>query len=547
MAAPLLNPEQLGAAMRDPIGTRLALGAWKAERRLLDFVRLMWEVIEPAQPYVHGWVIERICEHLEAVTRGEITRLVVNVPPGCSKSLLFNVFWPAWEWGPLDRPATRYISAAYVDALTIRDNRRCRTLITSEKYQRLWGDRFALDPAQNAKTRFDNDRTGFRIATSVGGLGTGERGNRFIIDDPHNVKDVESEAIRNAALQWFSEVVPTRLSQPKDDVIACIMQRTHASDVSGLILARELGYEWLCLPMEFEEKNRSFTSVPRKGIEARPMKLVMVAGDAIPRWVSPEEKVEHALRESKPRMVVPQDDRAREGELLWPERFPGDYLETQLKPELRSWGGTYAEAGQLQQRPAPRGGGIFKREDFKIIDALPEGFGATVRGWDLAGGDEDTRAAWTVGIKLKRCGTLLVIMDCVRLKGDPGEVEEALLRTARQDGPDVNISIPQDPGQAGKAQVRHLAAKLAGYLTHFSPETGEKAMRARPFAAEAEVGNVRLLRAPWNDPLIAEFTSFPVGDFSDQVDAASRAYARLLTVDEPSEGVSPIIVGNIGR
>lgn len=539
-----LNPETFRSAWDDPDGAMLALDAIAAESRLLDFVRLTWSVIEPSQPYVHGWVIERICEHLEAVTRGEITRLVVNVPPGCMKSLLFNVFWPAWEWGPLARPATRYISAAYVDALTIRDNRRCRNLISSEMFQRLWGDRFALDPGQNTKTRFDNDHTGFRIATSVGGLGTGERANRFIIDDPHNVKDVESQAIREAALQWFSEVVPTRLSQPKSDVIACIMQRTHSSDVSGLILARELGYEWLCLPMEFEKKNRSFTSVPRKGFTPVEMRLVTIAGEAIPRWVAADAQVEHALREMKPRAVYPQDDRTEEGELLWSERFPGDYLENQLKPELRSWGGTYAEAGQLQQRPAPRGGGMFKREDFKIVETLPEGWGATVRGWDLAAGDEDTRSSWSVGVKMKRCGTLLVITDVIRLKGDPGVVEEAIVRTAKQDGALVNISIPQDPGQAGKAQVRHFASKLGGFLTHFSPETGEKSVRVRPLAAEAEAGNVRLLRAPWNDILIAEFTSFPVGDFSDQVDAAGRAYARLLTVgDESSAGVSPIIVG----
>src|SRR5262249_34997198 len=156
-----------------------------------------------------------------------ITRLLINIPPGAMKSLTTNVFWPAWEWGPRDLAHMRYIGASYSHDLTIRDNLRCRRLIESYVYQRLWGGRFRLNDDQNAKVRFANDRTGFKLATSVGGLGTGERGDRFIIDDPHNLVDGESEAKRDSTLAWFSEVVPTRLNDPESSAIVIIMQRVH--------------------------------------------------------------------------------------------------------------------------------------------------------------------------------------------------------------------------------------------------------------------------------------------------------------------------------
>lgn len=501
------------------------MARWDAEGSLRDFIRYMWSVLEPGRTFIPGYPVDAICEHLEAVSAGEIRRLLINVPPGCMKSLTTNVFWPAWEWGPRNQPTMRYVSASYSEALTTRDNRRCRNLISSQIYQEAWGTRFKIAGDQNAKVRYDTDKTGFKIATSVGGLGTGERGDRFIIDDPHNVKDTESDAVRESALQWFTEVVPTRMNDPDKSAIIVIMQRVHERDVSGLILREALGYDFLCLPMEYERVTRCFTPVRRKDVATVKVTRVMQEQDPMPRWV---EEGEELPSHYEPKWVelTPQDPRTEEGELLWPDRFSARHLEEDLKPALRAWGGNYAEAGQLQQRPAPRGGGDFQRDDFNFVDRAPETLGRIVRGWDLAATKD--AGAWTVGCKMGMIDGRIYILDIRRLRGSPGKVESAYIAAAEMDGHQVIPSFPQDPGQAGKSQIATIASKLHGYHVHFSPETGSKPDRARPLAAQAEAGNLYLVRAPWNDVFINEACLFPNGQFSDQIDAASRAYMRLI-------------------
>ena len=202
-----------------------------AEDHLIDFIKLMWPVLEPGTKFIDGWAVRAICAHLEAVTRGEINRLLINVPPGCMKSLTTNVFWPAWEWRPKNRPHTRYVAAAYAEQLTLRDNRKALALMKSDEYQSRWGDRFKLDKDEQSKGKFANLDMGFKLATAVGGSATGERGDRVIIDDPHNVKDAESEAKMIEALYWFTEVMPSRVNS-EQSAIVIIMQRVKEDDES---------------------------------------------------------------------------------------------------------------------------------------------------------------------------------------------------------------------------------------------------------------------------------------------------------------------------
>ncbi len=218
------------------------------ENSLIDFSEYVWPVVEPAIPFVKGWAIEAIAEHLEAVTFGQIRRLLINVPPGFTKSLLTDVFWPAWEWGPRNMPTLRYMCAAYSNHLTERDNMRCRNIVISDRYKRLWGNRFKISNEQFTKIKFANDRTGWKLATSVGGIGTGERADRVIIDDPNNPMEMESEAFRNTTNMWFTEVIPDRLNNPRESAIVIIQQRTHEDDVSGIALSREMGYTHLMSP-----------------------------------------------------------------------------------------------------------------------------------------------------------------------------------------------------------------------------------------------------------------------------------------------------------
>lgn len=555
------RPSLVDLARVDPDRVMARLDKARAERSLAGFTKLMWPVLEPGadRALVWTWSMDAICEHLEAVSNGEILRLLINVPPGFSKSLLTNVFHPAWEWGPRDRPDLRYCSFSYSKELTIRDNRRCRTLLQSDEYRALWGDRFHLVSDQNAKVRYDTNHAGFRWASSVGAGGTGERGDRLVVDDPNNVKDAESDAVREEALFWFSEVLPSRTTNLATTSIVVIQQRTHQSDVSGHVLKSELGYEYLCLPMEFEPKSRSYTPVRRPGVERERVKQVKIEDDPNPRWVpedwTPESEIDPEALKPEPLPVVEkmgpvreltsQDRRTEEGELLAPDRFSREAIDLHLIPPLMSWGGEYAVAGQLQQRPAPRSGGMFRRADFQVIEAtdVPAGI-RWARGWDLAASDASSSAysaAVLVGVHHPSGRTF--IRDVDRFRGLPMAAEKRFVALAEQDGKSVAIDFPQDPGQAGKWQRGHLAGKLKGYDVFSSPESGTKEDRARGLASENRNGNLYLVRGSWNTAFIAEASLFPGGDYKDQVDGASRGYGRACKLKPAPATGAPKIIG----
>jgi len=544
--------ELLIPLLRDPARTQRELEKADAAESLLEFMKAGWHALEPQADFVYGWAVEAICEHLQAVTDGDIKRLLINVPPGCTKSMTTSVFWPMYEWGPANLATYRYITCAYDQALPIRDHIRSRDLALSEWYQANWGDRWTFKGDQNAKVRYENDHTGWRQASSTGSGLTGHRGDRIILDDPHAVRDLESEVVREDALRWFAETLPTRLNQPAKSAIVVIMQRIHERDVSGLILSKELDYEHLCLPMQFEKATRSFTTVPRKDVPPERRVKFIVEGMALPEWLTEEdlERRRH-LPDGSDEMKVPrdwagefklvwcQDRRTEEDELLWPERFTWESVE-ELKEAFRSWGGSYAEAGQLQQRPAPRGGGAFQRADFQYLDITPE-CTEICRGWDFAG-SERKKSPYTVGVKLGRFAGGFVILDVFREKLNPFGVETALVNTTQADGHSVMVDIPQDPGQAGKFQRSSFIDKLAGYDAHSSPESGSKEQRARGVQAQCEAHNLYLVRAPWNDALVNELCLFPNGEFKDQADALSRAFMRLTMQRTAIVGAAPMII-----
>jgi hypothetical protein len=202
-----------------------------AEDSLSEFIQQAWHIVEPGQEYIHNWHVDYVCEHLEAITENEIlpdgspyNRLLINVPPGMMKSLILNVFWPAWEWGPRNMPHLRYICAAHQQNLSVRDSTKMRRLIASDWYQKRWGDRVQLTRDQNMKTKFENTATGFREAVAAGSI-TGARGDRVLIDDPHSVEGANSDQMRASTIEWFLEAVPTRLNNPKSSVIVVISVR----------------------------------------------------------------------------------------------------------------------------------------------------------------------------------------------------------------------------------------------------------------------------------------------------------------------------------
>lgn len=466
--------------------TLLALERESCKRSLASFVKKAWHVLEPSQPYIHGWHVEAICEHLEAITKGQINRLLINIPPGTMKSTLVSVFWPSWEWGPLGKDPTRIIGASHEQGLAVRDTLKMRRLVESEWFQERWPVKLRRD--QNEKMYYENFATGFRQACAVKSM-TGRRGDRIIWDDPHSVESALSDPERETALRVFQETLPSRVVNPESSAIVIVMQRLHDEDVSGFILKGDYGYEHLCLPMEYEPHRKTITSI---GFE---------------------------------------DPRKEEGELLFPERFPREVVERD-----KNLMGTYATAGQFQQNPIPRGGALFKTDRIEIVTALPR-LVKLVRYWDKAG--TEGGGAFTAGALLALgADNNFYILEIVRGQYGATTRERVIKQVAQMDGVNVHIWIEQEPGSGGKESAEATIRSLAGFTVKAERPTGDKAVRAEPLAVQIEAGNVKMYKGEWNKAFLDEAMKFPLSKYKDQVDAASGAFNKL-TVSGPAGLIVP--------
>lgn len=450
-------------------------------RRLKGFVEEAWKVLEPRATFVDNWHIDAICAHLEAVTRGEINRLLINIPPGSSKSLLVSVLWPAWEWA-MGYHSLRYLATSFNDGPVKRDTRKTRDLIRSRWFQTLWPE---VQLVRAGEMSFANSGTGSREGVAFGSL-TSQRGDRLIIDDPHSTKTAESDAERNETARQFREGALDRLNDLDRSAIVVIMQRLHMDDVSGVIETMpEQGFVQLIIPMRFEVERRCTTRIG---------------------WTDP---------------------RTYDGELMDPVRFTPTAVD-----KLETGKGQYAWAGQYQQRPAPREGGMFPVDLIETVEHAPAG-GKEVRGWDIAGSIKKT-SPYTAGVKIKQMPNGdIYVLDVKRGQLKINKAEQLIVDTATDDGIFVLQSIPQDPGSAGLSQKDQLAARLAGLQFRFSPETGAKEDRAIPVASQVQAGKLYFVRGGWNGDLREEMRNFPTGSFKDQVDALSRAYSAVLRLKEP--------------
>lgn len=487
-----------------PVGEMLD-DAIRLESSLADYMRAAWHILEN-RPIVWNWHLDAISEHLEAVSRGELRKLVINIPPRCMKSLSVSVFWPTWEWTTM--PWTQWMFTSYHQNLSTRDSVKGRRLIQSPWYQDRWGHRFRLTGDQNAKTRYDNTRGGYRLATSLGGFGTGEGGDRLIVDDPHNPKGSESEKKRETTIEDYDSTMTTRLNDPTKGGRVIMMQRLHQKDLTGHVLATDEGWEHLMLPMRFDPSRRCVT----------------VLGFEDPRDV--------------------------EGELLWEERFPAEVVRSQEKIL-----GPYGAAGQFQQNPIAREGGQFERKWFKLVDGTPKGHSMVrVRFWDLAGteGAGAYTAGILVGISL-RDGRVF-IEDVVRGQWAAGDRNRIIRETAELDAQrygvmhagefrpnkmEVLYRAEQEPGSGGKDQAAAVVRTLAGYRAEASPSSGDKFLRADPLAGAAKNGDVHVLTATWTETFLDEMEAAgPGAEFLDQMDAASGAYNRAMELYDSQRAAS---------
>jgi predicted phage terminase large subunit-like protein len=474
---------------------------------LTEFVRQAWHVVEPGQDYVHNWHIDALSDHLEAVFwseegEGDLTRFLGNVPPGTMKSLLTCVFFPAWVWGPMNRPSKRFLATSHNERNAVRDTLKCRRLVDSNWYQRRWGDRVTLASDQNTKTKFENTATGFRQGVPFTSM-TGERADFVILDDPMSVDDALSDADRDAINLTFREALPTRLNNPDRSAIIVIMQRLHEDDTSGVILSGDYGYEHLMLPMRFDPDRRCETSIG---------------------FVDP---------------------RTEEGELLFPARFPEWVVD---RDEMIL--GPIATAGQMQQSPTPRGGQILKREYWLPWEAEKyPAFEFILASADTAytEKEENDPSALTVwGIwrdKNDRARAMLIWawMKHLEMHGhlpdkQPGETKAAydkrcmpnwglvqwVAYSCRRFRVDKLLIEGKATGITCAQEIRRLYREESWSIELPNPDR-DKVARAHTAEPSFAAGLIYAPDTEWAEKVIAQAETFPKSKYKDLVDSTTQA------------------------
>jgi len=465
-----------------------------AEKSLLEFTRQAFHIVEPGVEFRSNWHLEAIADHLEAVTSGEIKNIVINIPPGCMKSIMVSVMWPAWEW--IHNPMLRYMGASYGVDLAIRDAGKCRDIITSDWYQSRWPD-VKIRTGSDQKTKYELTSGGWRLATSVGGRATGEHPDRKIVDDPLSAAQADSDAERESANTWFDRTLSTR-GESRGARTVVVMQRLHERDTTGHIIADLTGYEHLCLPMRYDGE-RAVTSIG---------------------W---------------------EDPRTVKGSLLWPEMFPEESVK-----KLEQLLGEYGTAGQLAQRPAPAGGGILKVSAFQLWPSdrdLPV-FDYVVQSVDPAytaktTNDPTAFSTWGVFSHDGRRGAML--LDCWadhlafpelrtklidewrsvygRTSSRKGKKADILLIEAKasglsliQDLRQANLpATPYNPGNADKINRAHQASPVLELECLWIPESGKD--KGKPVT--------------WARPFLSELEKFPNAARDDYTDSFTQAIIFL--------------------
>lgn len=484
-----------------------ALNAELARRSLFEFVKQAWHVLEPDTEMAVGWHIEAICLHLEAVFRGEIQNLLINVPPGHMKSLITCVFWPAWAW--LHNPAWRVIYATYAQSLTERDSGKCRDLIQSQWYQETFCPQWKLSDDQNTKTFFTNTMGGFRLSLSRDGQGTGYRAGCIVCDDPMSAEEAFSEAILKRIPRWWDKTMSTRLSQPKTGAKVIIMQRLHQEDLSGHVLKKKTHgvpvYQHLKLASEYNAKQKCVTFHKKNG--------------AWPKFW--------------------QDPRTEDGELLFPALFDDSVL-AQAKIDLSD-----GYFGQHQQEPSDPTGDLFKRAAWgfwrpadaaglgtaprpegcnnRLAVVLPE-LDRIIISLDCAFKDKKTSdfVVFTVWGCHKADRFLL---DVERGRMSFSKTVETFKEVVKKH-PRAYAKLVEDKAN-GTAVIDTLKSEISG-LIPLEPKGGKYA-RAAAIEPQVSSGNVYLPEgAPFLAEYVKEMGDFPKGANDDQVDSTSQGLLYLM-------------------
>lgn len=454
------------------------------------FVQEFWGTIIQEAP-VWNWHIPYLCGELQrAATRvflgqPKVYDIIINIPPGTTKSTIVSVMFPAWIWCRM--PHARCIHASHTYSLALDLSRKCRDVITSEKYQQCFPE-IKLRDDQNTKGYFANHLGGMRFAVGVGGSVIGMHGHFLNMDDPIDPSSALSEADLAFVNRWCSETLPSRKVDKSVALTLLTMQRLHQDDPTGNLLAKlKEGIRHYCLPAELSE------------------------------WVSPPELAAHY----------------KDG-LLDPIR-----LSPQVLKEAEQDLGQYGYAGQYRQHPVPPGGGMFKVD--RVVNApgcptkgirTPQSFTNVVRFWDKAA--TPGAGAFTVGTKVGVCPHPVTrlpwywVLDVKRGQWASDERETIIRQTAMEDTKAVIIGLEQEPGSAGKVDAEATVRRLAGFRVRIDKPTGNKVLRADPYSVQVNAGAYALVEgAQWGRAWVEEHRFFPASTYKDQVDSGSGAYNML--------------------
>jgi predicted phage terminase large subunit-like protein len=504
------------------------LVAEKCKRSFKFFVQCAWSVVEPGSPLIWGWHMDAICDHLQACFENRIRNLIISVPPRHSKSSLVAVFFTAWVW--LNQPGRRFIFCSYAAKLSVRDSRKCRGLIESPWFVKLFGGIFELAKDSNTILRFDNDKGGMRYATSVDGTITGEGGSYVIADDLNNLQEIFSEKKRENVHEGW-KTLSSRVNPPQDEAhFIIIAQRGHDDDLIGHVKAKdakmpEPTFTVLDLPAEFEVEFRCKTYLGRDK-----------NGNAID-W---------------------QDPRTFEGELLWPQGCPKSYLDEQ-KITL----GPYRYAAQYQQKPVPAEGGVFDIKDFRFYNPaeLPP-----FAKWDDCcisvdmnfGAKDQSSASWVVMQAWCRVAAKFYLIDQDRGQWKYTKARQALINFCaryhfiwaiyvenKANGPAIIDDLEETEGIPGIIPVE--------------PD-GDKVARAHSIGPIVEAHNVLLPDPDLNHEIsqrimpsvLLEIATFPMGATDDCIDTMSQGVRKMRMAYIPlgmgvGEGEMPLDEQDSGR
>ena len=447
-----------------------------------EFVKDLWSHFVP-EKLVWANHMDVLCQEMQAV--GErILRwdedeknddLIINVPPGTSKTSIVNLLFPAWLW--TRNPSLRFMCISYSHMLSQALSAKARDILKTERYQQLFPN-VKIRRDSDSKTLFKLTGGGERFTTSTGSTATGLHAHLILIDDPINSAEVQTPNLMNAVNDWLSSYLSTRKVCKARTATVMIMQRLSVNDPTAYLIERSSHIRHVCLPAELTS-------------DVKPVEYRKIYRDGL---LDPTRMSEKILEKQKDRM----------GEMQY--------------------------AGQFLQKPVARGGNLFKIDKLITLSINPHTIKKEIRGWDKAS-TINKHADYTASCKMgKLANGQYIILDVMRGKWEIHERELTIRKTADIDNASVEIVIEKPAGEGGLQSAQNTVANLAGYKVNMVYPSGSKTDRAERFATQVNAGNVFMLKADWNTMFLDELGAFPNGKHDDMVDAAVIAFNQLHTV-----------------